>query len=66
MSVIVAILVLWNTPSHSESEKQGNKTLNLIKVLIISFGLCTLVLYIMQDNDDNAMMTNIIAGEPDF
>lgn len=66
LSVITTILVLWNTPNPNQYNEKQNKTGNLIKVLLLSFGLCALVLYIMQDNDQNSMMTNIIQGEPDF
>lgn len=66
LSVITTVLVLWNTPNPNQYNEKQNKTGNLIKVLLLSFGLCALVLYIMQDNDQNAMMTNIIQGEPDF
>lgn len=68
LSVVVTVLVIVNTPSSSSSDsaKPQNKTGQLIKTFIVSFVLCSLVLYIMYDNDQNAMMTNIIKGEPDF
>lgn len=66
LAVVVTVLVLVNTPSPSEAQTQQNKTSRLFKVFIIAFFLSAIVLYIMTDNDSNAMMTNIIKGEPDF
>lgn len=68
LGIFTTIIVMWNTPSIADlrREQRQNQTAQLFKVFILSFGLCALVLYIMQDNDSNAMMTNIIKGEPDF
>ena len=66
--MVVSVLVLWNTPTSGQDvrQQQQNKVGHMIKVILISFGLCALVLYIMGGDDQNAMMTNIIQGEPDF
>lgn len=66
LSVLVTILVIWNTPSVSEMQKQQRRSPHLLKVFIASFVLTAVVLYIMQDNEHNSMMTNIIKGDPDF
>ena len=66
LAVIVTILVIVNTPTPQEAALQRNKTTHLIKVFFISFVVCAIVVYIMQDNDQNSMMTNIIKTEPDF
>lgn len=69
LAAVITVMVLVNTPSIMEVQQQqgkANKTGNLFKVFVMSFGICAFVLYIMQDNDQNAMMTNILKGEPDF
>lgn len=68
IAIFMTIIVVWNTPSASELRKKERQsmTLNLIKVFVLTFGVTCLTLYFMQDNDTNAMMTNIIKGEPDF
>lgn len=64
---LVTVLVLVNTPTPLEAQQRNsNKSMHLVKVFLISTIMSGLVLYIMQDNDQNAMMTNIIKGEPDF
>lgn len=64
---LVTVMVLVNTPSLMEAQQRdSNKSIHLIKVFMVSTIMSALVLYIMQDNDQNAMMTNIIKGEPDF
>ena len=66
LATAVTVIVMVNTPSPQEASYQQNKTSNLIKVFIISFIVCGGIVYVMQDNDHNSMMTNIIKGDPDF
>lgn len=67
LGVVVTVLVLVNTPSAMDAQqRKTNKTMHLVKIFVVATFLCGIVLYIMQDNDQNAMMTNIIKGEPDF
>ena len=63
-AVIVTILVLMNTPKRGE-EKRSNAA-HVFKTFVVSFIVCGVVAYVMQDNEDNNMMANIIKGEPDF
>jgi len=62
LSIIMTVIVIWNTPT----DKNHNKKNSFFKVLVLSFIACSFVLYVMLDNDSNAMMTNIIQGDPDF
>lgn len=66
LAIAVTILVMLNTPTPQEAALHRNKTVHLLKVFVVSFIVCGAIVYIMQDNDQNAMMTNIIKGEPDF
>ena len=66
LAVAVTIIVMMNTPTPQEAALQRNKTVQLFKVFVIAFIVCGAIVYIMQDNDQNAMMTNIIKGDPDF
>ena len=66
LAIVVTILVMVNTPTPQDIARERNKGLQFFKILIVSFVICSIVVYIMSDNDQNSMMTNIIKGEPDF
>jgi len=67
LAIIVSVLVLMNTPKNIKEYQESKRHMSIIiRTFVISFILCFLVVYVMQDNDSNSMMTNIIKSEPDF
>jgi hypothetical protein len=58
------IIFFWNTPANNE--RQPHRTAQLVRVFVFTLIISGITLYIMTDNDSNAMMTNIIKGDPDF
>ena len=65
-SAVLAILVLVFTRRGIQDDMKQSSSARVFKVFIVSLITCTLIAYILYDNESNNMMTNIIKTEPDF
>lgn len=65
-AVAVTVLVLLNTPKSYSQEERRSMVKTVFKTFVMSFVVCGVIAYVLQDNESNNMMTNIIKGDPDF
>jgi hypothetical protein len=63
MSLIVAILVWWNSPKN---EQEGRSLGIFIKAFVIAFVISFALLYFLSDSGTDEAIENMIKGPPDF
>jgi uncharacterized membrane protein len=68
MSLIVATLVWFNSPTTADEE--GQKTIRsaavFIKAFLIAFLITFAIFYFVSDSGTDEVIENIIKGKPDF
>lgn len=67
MSLIVSILVWWNSPATTDGDVKGKSWALFIKTFIISFAIVFTIFYFTSDpNEADEVIQNMIKGLPDF
>ena len=68
MALMVAFLVWISLPRSMNSAKEAkHRPINVtIKSFIFAFAISYAVLYFLSDPSEDAIMMNILVGEPDF
>lgn len=67
MSLIVSILVWWNSPVSNEGNTKGRSWMLFIKTFILSFAITFTLFYFTSDpNEADEVIQNMIKGVPDF
>lgn len=64
MSLLVAILVWWNTPSNPDDKSR--QPVLFIKSFLIAFAVTFAFLYFTSDSGTDEVITHMIKGQPDF
>jgi len=64
LSLLVTLLVWWNTPYNNFRDDGMTKV--LLKTMIVSFVVVYILLYFLNDSGSDEVIDNIIKGKPDF
>ena len=63
MSLIVAVLVWWNSPSEGEKSRSWA---TFLKAYAIAFVITFAIFYFTSDSGTDEVIDNMIKGAPDF